>query len=397
MSLLIQHGHGKSDKIERALDSGDAVGVIYSPRNESPENLVSYVGDLSSRYPDSIQIIDPQFYAAPIIGGNMGKLIDYPYFAADLRYRDFRSASDITRHVRNTLDFQRASRVTHLRSPTVCIDSFNDRWSAVAINLAAESINFHSATREPRPLLVSLLIHEQALRARDQLDEFLDEITDLECSGFYLVMRHESSNFTQAVDPASMEGLLYATYALRELNDFDVYVGYSDFIALPLHAAGATATACGWNNGSRRFGFGRFEPQSGGRRPKSRYSASPLLNSIPVTPEFEMIARLGESDRVISDTRYDAAFRTQQPSSVPWDETLSALHHWQVIHDEISDVSRGSDTDTRLRAVERKLRSADALYQSLMRAGAQFDGAAGPVHLADWANALAEFRNHAEI
>lgn len=397
MSLLIQHGHGKSDKIERALDAGDATGVIYSPRNESPDNLLSYIGDLGRNYPDSIQIIDPQFYATVIIGGNMGKLTDYPYFAPDLRFRDFRSASDVTRHVRNTLDFQRASAVTHLCSPTVCIDSFNDRWSAIAINLAAESINYHSTARESRPLLVSLVIHEQALRARDLLDEFLDEITDLECRGFYVVMRHESSNFTQAVDPGSMEGLLYATHVLHELNEFDVYVGYSDFIALSLHAAGATATACGWNNGSRRFGFGRFEPQSGGRRPKPRYSASPLLNSIPITPEFDVIAGLGEANRVISDTRYDAAFRTQQPSSVPWDETVSALHHWQVIHDEIADVAGRGDSDARLRVVEGKIRAATALYGRLANAGAQFDGAAGSAHLAEWANALAEFRNHAEI
>jgi hypothetical protein len=397
VALLVQHGHGKSDKIARALETGELNGVIYAPRNERPDNLLAYIDSIADSFSDATQIIDPQFYACTVAGGTMGRLQEYPFFRPDLQYRNFIAASDIVSYVRAVIDFQVSTRVTHLCSPTIAVDSFNDRWNSIAFNLAAETINYHQAIADPRPLLISLVLHEQAFRSASQLDDFLDVLTDFDCAGFYIVLVHESTTFTQVVNSNSLAGLLYAVHVLTNLNDFDVYAGYADFLSLALHAVGATGTSCGWNSGLRRFNFARFEPSTGGRRPRARYSSLPLLNSITITPDFDAISRLGEVGRVLSRTRYDRGFTRELPSHVSWDESTSSLHHWEVLHRGIRDVVAAGETRERLSHLERAMRTAQDLYGRLSRAGVPFDSSSGPNHIRDWASGIAEFRTRAGV
>ena len=43
MTVLAQHGWGKSNKIERGIADGSIHGVIMSPRDESPAKLASFL------------------------------------------------------------------------------------------------------------------------------------------------------------------------------------------------------------------------------------------------------------------------------------------------------------------------------------------------------------------
>ena len=74
MSLLIQHGYGKSDKIERAISEGKVRGVILSPKDETPESLKDYIRALDRITPKVSVLFDPQFYAStisPVKEGNL--------------------------------------------------------------------------------------------------------------------------------------------------------------------------------------------------------------------------------------------------------------------------------------------------------------------------------------
>ena len=66
MSLLAQHGWGKSNKIERGIETGTLSGVILSPRDESPPNLSAYVEALRRNDPNLTVMVDPQFYATTV-------------------------------------------------------------------------------------------------------------------------------------------------------------------------------------------------------------------------------------------------------------------------------------------------------------------------------------------
>ena len=47
MSLYIQHGHGKSDKIDLAIEDESANGIIFAARNEKIEKLDCYLEQLA--------------------------------------------------------------------------------------------------------------------------------------------------------------------------------------------------------------------------------------------------------------------------------------------------------------------------------------------------------------
>src|SRR3989338_5290811 len=65
MALYAQHGHAKSDKITNALDAGILKGVIFSPRNELPENLQECITELHAGHEADL-LIDPKFYVAAL-------------------------------------------------------------------------------------------------------------------------------------------------------------------------------------------------------------------------------------------------------------------------------------------------------------------------------------------
>lgn len=396
MSVLAQHGYGKSDKIERALAANLLNGVILSPKDETPERLEEFVNAIAGRFGRSVLFIDPQFYVSTITSPRVGRLDQYEYFRSELQYRDFRGTA-IAQYVREVLGYQRGLAVSHLCSPTVSFDTFGDRWNAIALSLAGESIRIHEDTTEERPLLISLVVHEQAFRAREALNDFLDLITEFDCDGFYIVVRHERPEFSLRVDPATLAGLMYLVYTLCETNGYEVYVGYSDFAGLPLHAVGVTGSASGWQQGLRRFTFARFEPATGGRAARPRYASLPLLNSVTVTPELDQIAGFGHLQAVLTGTAYDEVLNVRSPGSADWPNDVSALQHWAVLHGGIERLLRRDGIAARLDHLAQSIQQADRLYQRIVRAGVTFEGASAPGHLADWHRGIDEFRARADV
>ena len=63
MTILAQHGWGKSNKVERGIANGSIHGVIMSPRDESPANLTSF---LSTIHTGVERLVDPQLYVGTI-------------------------------------------------------------------------------------------------------------------------------------------------------------------------------------------------------------------------------------------------------------------------------------------------------------------------------------------
>jgi hypothetical protein len=395
MSILAQHGHAKSNKIEEALRNGTIGGIIYGPRNEKPDSLIRCIENIAVEFPQALRLIDPQFYACTVAGGRTGKLDEYEYFNSDLSYRDLRTGNDIQRYVHAAIDFQLRTSVTHICAPTLAIDSLNDRWSALAVSFAEESIAHYRRVNDRRRLLVSFVIHEQALRDEGQVDEFLDLLTELSCDSFYLVLNHEASSYTQDENSDTLAGFLYLIYVLTQLNGCSVYVGYSDFISIVLHAVGAGATGSGWNQGERRFSMAKFEPKTGGRRAVPRYSSRPLLNSISITPEMDAIYELRYIRRILSGTRYDAQFRDHLPSTVDWPDRISALHHWETLHDLVEPMEGEATVTARIDRAVAQIERAQTIYGQLR--DVPFSPQSGPNHLVSWLNGIESFRSRAGI
>jgi hypothetical protein len=361
--------------------------VILSPHDESRVDLITYIGELahSPRHPQVM--IDPQLYVSLLPGANEGKLNEYPYYHSNLSFRDF-TPRNIQRFVREAIDLQRSVEVTHIISPTIIQESFSDRSSQVALSLAQESIDYWSGVPgDRRPLLISVIFSENSLLAHDQVAEFLDTISLYETAGFYLVVDRNNTLYSQGFDSARLAEFLGMIYSLSRAR-FEVFCGYCDFLGVLYTAIGAQGTATGWSQKLRRFNSSRFMPSRGGRPARDRYSSSPLLNSIFLT-ELDACQDAGRLRNVLSNTPYDGIFDgSSYPSGVSWSPQSAALHHWATLATILGLVSAGQVRD-QVQTVSRLITQARTLYSDLGRRGVTFEPQNGPVHLGNWADALA--------
>jgi len=202
MGLYIQHGYGKSDKIETAISENVVHGIILSPRDEKIDKMEEFVETLLNDYENLDILFDPQFYASPIIPLNAEKLMEYPYFVSNLTRKEFSTPSTMKSYVINTLQYQKDLGLSNLVSPTIMVDDFNGPWSQIALGMAFESLD----NVDDENLYVSLCIDQNVLRNEDALDEYLDMLSTLDVHGFYITVQNDKG---KDIDEENLARLLY--------------------------------------------------------------------------------------------------------------------------------------------------------------------------------------------
>ena len=392
MALYAQHGHGKSDKIDRALADDDLQGVIFGARNEKPGRLAAYIEKLREDDADSTLLLDPQFYVSTMVPPNDRFLPEYRYYEAGRSATDFTRASRVAAYAKSTLDFQIDLGVDSLISPSICFDSFSDRWHQIALNLADASLEYYGSLNDPPPLLLSFVFSEQALSSHEDVQRFLDTVTqdDWDMEGFYLIVSRDESIYNQHFDTQRLSQLLYLVYVLGEINGLQVICGYSDFVGILLRAVGAEAFATGWSQSLRQFQKKNFlKRPPGGQPPRDRYSSGPLFNSI-LLGELQDIHEVGHLADGLSGVPLDHVITdAHSPQASDWTRPISQRQHWQTLQ-QLDQVLAG-DVNADLRAILQRIRVARGLYTMLEATGAQFSRYTGKDHLAEWVRGIRVF------
>ncbi len=362
-----------------------------SPRDETPANLESFLTTIATSHSNVERLVDPQLYAGTIWPVRDGKLSDYPHYKPHLTPTSF-SAAEVRWFVSAALNWQYGLDVSAIVSPTVIIDDLSGQWAQIAMMLAQEAAAKHDSAK---PLLVSFAVREEALRNRASVNSWLDDLSRLDVDGFYLVVQRASETYRQHYDPEVLVSLMHICYSLAELNQYHVFVGYTDLATLLLHAVGVTATGAGWFAGLRQFNLRRFLPTTGGRPARPRYSSRPLLNSIYMT-DLDAIYNGGHVADALSGTSFDTRFSGAiNPENVSWPPDDAARHHWQVLAD-ISRSSAGAGVGARLNQAHNQITQAISLYAQL-GALVPFTTETGQTHLDQWLDALNRFRSEAAV
>ncbi len=394
MSLLIQCGYGPSAKIENAISEGVAKGVILSPRHENPEKLEKRAGALLRDNPGATVMMDPQYYVATLPNPKDGKLPYYDYYARNsgMTRTQFTNRR-IHSIVKDCLSFQAnlEAELSYHMSPTVLCDDFRDYWSQIVLNMASEAMDLQDGETG---LLVSLLIGEGAFHSRDAVEDFADALTQLtDVAGFYLVLRRDSSSLDHSPKPEILTNLMYLVYILSEINQFEVWVGYSDWCGFMLEAVGANGTAGGWFQKERQFSMSAFQPSRGGRQPRPRYSSIPLLANPLLFPELEDIIRAGLLDRVLSGSPFDAALVGRgKIDEGAWPRDVEARAHWYSLSTLSDSIGKHESIDDRLNACSRLIRVSRELHTQLSTV-VNFERPTGPEHLENWQSAIVLFKS----
>lgn len=395
MNLLAQHGYGKGNKIDRALKCNDLSGVVLSPKGESPHKMEEYIHALKKNNPEVKVYFDPQFHACCLQGEiNAGKLVEYPYFSAGLTRAHLSAPANIRHYARSIINYQKELSLTDFFSPTIAFDDFNGRESQTGISLAYESIEITDAANN---LYVSLYINETAFRNREALEEFLNVISLFDVRGFYIVVeRVSNTDKATAMSPNILSNLMWFVYILSEVNGFDVIVGYSDFLSLPLSAVSNASFACGWYNNLKMYSEANFRPLSGGRRPRKRYSSSVLMSSLLLVPEIISLNRMGILPQVESPSPYNEIIRPNL-NDAEWTDEISCLHNWHVLKSVLTEVENMGSVPAKLDYVTSKIINASEIYRAISERGFQLDAKSSGTHLSMWLAAISDFRIQAGI
>ncbi len=335
MKLYAQQGHGTGDKINEGLDRGYIDGAILSPKDYHLDRLKKNLEHFKNNYPNADRMVDPQYYAtliASIDGVRLGKLTsdEYSYFEARRRGQ-LESEMQIQNDLETTLRFQASLPVTHILAPNIIIpQSLNSIEAVVAKNFIRNTRSVWSSLSDDRPIYTTIAIGADALRDRQELEDFLTDITLLDKSpdGFYLLVRRDSIVTTnQLIDSQTLAGWMLLNHSLK-LNGYEVINGYSDILTPFLGVAGADAGATGWYSNLKSFSMDRFEPRiSGGKQPIPRFLSCALLNSI----RFDELQRVRDIVPKVMNKLESDDFYSITNGSSPDNKTEEILQTWDAI------------------------------------------------------------------
>ncbi|MCC6606266.1 MAG: hypothetical protein IT327_23870 [Anaerolineae bacterium] len=405
MSVYLQHTGERKESRQALIDmlkSGDARGIILSPRDEKPKELVDLLVSARGAREDIDILFDPQFYASVIRPVNERNLGAYKYFRQNLKISDFAKVDNIKKFVKDCIDYQRNLANNTLRytvsryvSPSVLIDDLNGRWEQASISLAYESANY--AAEKDIPILITLIIEEHALKHRAYLDDFLNTITGLNSiQGFYLLIKRPMVTYHSPFDATALANLMYLIYVLTEVNGYETICGYTDLTGMLLHAVGANSIGTGSLISSRRFTYSRWTPKKsgGGSAPPDRYTSIPLLAPVYVNPVMTGAIDKELVERILSGGDYDKLIIDQLTrGGILWSGDVEFKQHIFSVKELLGRV-RGRTTKARLASVSRLIQDAEYLRRLLDEHDVQLGELP---KLEVWQNAIELFEEEAEV
>jgi hypothetical protein len=362
MSFYMQHGYGKSQKIQSVAATGDLEGVVLSVADED-EAALSVTAATCLQLGLQVRV-DPQSYVYTTAPKGMGKHhakhgVDFPglHWSQD--------ANTTARQVKavGALNERINARGAWI-APSVLQSSFTDVWTPVALQLARTASEAWGADRT----IASLIIDESALETWSAINVWLDVATTLDVRGFYILVARSNTTYPPvAWSSERLSNLLRLIYTLSVLNNYEVSWGYSDSEGILGLAAGASSISSGWSYTLRQFNLSKWQPNdsTGGRAPIVRFNTSRLWS--PLRAE-------SEADRVFnSDLRGDVFTRRQiqdisQRPLPEWSRAEAQDQHIKVIASRSAFLSQKSITE-RLDWVGSSLSQALTLFDEISQDG----------------------------
>lgn len=270
--FYIQHGYGKSTKIETVNELGTVTGVILSPTHEDINaltNTASLCGGLGLRV-----MLDPQSYIYSIRPQGAAK--HHGTHGIELTSMQWSaSAATVGQHLEAV---RSANREIGIESPFISSAPFHqnltDYWIPASLQYARTATDLWQDTT----VLATVAVSQNALSDWNQVVEWLDALTTLDVDGFYLVIDRGNQPYPPGPwDPRILANTLRAIHTLTCINEYELVWGYSDVDGILGISAGATGVASGWSYGLRQFNVNRYrEDRTGGAPPVPRL----YLNSI---------------------------------------------------------------------------------------------------------------------
>ncbi len=397
MKLFAQHGAQAGEKVAEGLSQELLDGVVFSPRDIGVDVLRSKLADMAENWPSAERLFDPQYYAVFLTENQEARLgylaDDYSVYLQQRRRGQLEREANVRKDVRATLEFQQPLSVTALIAPGILIPrSLNSVETVIAKNFIRVAAEEHAELKDPRKVFATLAVSREALVDKQELIEFVNEITALETPphGFYLLVAARNTEARSDIYHADViAGWMFLNHVLK-LNGFEVINGYSDILTPFLGAAGGTAGCLGWWSNLRAFSLDRFAPSvGGGRLPIQRYLSVGLLNRITY---FELNAvRSLRLPGILNGLPLDELYPTDDGSSP--ERAKEVLQSWEAVR-ELNRQLVPSDLNESLRRCAKAVTMASRIYDTIPL---PLDGKSNREHLDPLREGMQLFARLAEI
>ena len=393
MKLFAQHGAQTGEKITEGLTQGLLDGAVFSPRDIALDTLRAKLDAMATNHPTAERLFDPQYYAVFLADNQDARLgylaDDYSVYLQQRRRAQLERETNVRTDVRAALEFQKSLAVTALIAPGILIPrSLNSVETVIAKNFIRAAAEEFAGLNDPRKVFATLAISREALVDKQELIEFVNEITALETppDGFYLLVAARNTEARSDIYHADViAGWMFLNHVLK-LNGFEVINGYSDILTPFLGAAGGTAGCFGWWSNLRAFSIDIFAPSSGGGRlPIQRYLSVGLLNRITYF-ELNALRDLGVQS-VLNGLPLDSLYQNEP------ERPKEVLQSWESVRELNRRLLQG-DSQTSLRCCVQAIRQAERLYDSIPL---PLDGKSNSEHLEPLREGIGLFARLAEI
>lgn len=382
--FYIQHGYGKSNKIQAVSARGDVAGVILSPAHEDMAHLAQ-TADACRNLGLSV-LLDPQSYIYSLSPQGIAKNhADHDLEFTALHWSQ--PAAEVNRQIDAVgLANDNIGNADGLAiAPSPHQSNLTDYWMPVSLQYSRTASAAWGADRT----LASIVIDENLLKSWDAVQEWLDILTTLDVRGFYLLInRYRTMYPAQAWDETALANLMRLIFTLTELNDYEVIWGYSDIDGLLGLGAGATGIASGWSYGLRGFTTTKWtETRSGGAAAVPRVHLARLWTPIRFNEAEDLFGtREGRAmfPRSLRD-HFDAN------SFESWGVAQAHNQHLLVLAARAASLSRRSDIPARLDALDSSLSDAIDRFAEIASLGLALDSRYVG-RLRAYLNALRQFR-----
>ncbi len=317
MSYWVQHGHGKSNKIDQLVDASALDGVILGPASESFVTMSGTVRDLSGR--GVPLLLDPQTHVHSVPNTSAANHSEYGL--------DFGTIGlgidplEIENQVTAVLDVNtRLGLSGPVIAPTVLQRGFEDGWTAMALQYAR--VGLRQARASGRAVYASVVVEADALGNWPAISRWLDQVTGIAVDGFYVVVAR-SGDYPAPWRPDHLTSMMRITYRLSVLNGYQMLFGYGDLDGLAVVAAGGMGVATGWNYGQRHFRVGNWLPRGRSGQPVPRITSGPLLLPLRFAGEGQEVL----ASRYAAEAFPDRLLRARVAGPAVWRQPQAQVQH----------------------------------------------------------------------
>lgn len=400
MKLFAQHGAAEGEKISEGFTRGLLDGVIYSPRDVSLASLMEKLAAVETAAPTAERLFDPQYYAIFLNGtqeARLGHLLDEDYksYFQPRRRSQLERESQIEKELEAAQTFQSGLNVTGIIAPNILIpNSLNSIEAVISKNFIRLARSRQAKLNDTHPLYVTLAMSRNALMDKQELVEFVNEITLLENppDGFYVLISARNTEARSDIYNADViAAWLFINHVLA-VNGFKVINGYSDVLTPFLGVAGAAAGALGWWSNLKMFSLDRFAPSAGGGRlPIQRYLSLAVLNRITF---FEFNQLRGMFPEIQNELAGDDLYDPENGSEPP--RSKEVLQSWEAVGTLNSRLAAAYQANA-LTQCNDAIKQAAMLYEAIQARGVRLDSKSNQEHLQPLADGLELFAKLAEL